>query len=147
MSTEDLAVVRTLYEALARGDVFTFMNGLDDDIEWTVAPGFPYADGNPYRGRPAVMALFGRILGEWKRFRIDADEILDGGDKIVVLGHYSGIYRPTKRSVRAAFAHIGELGGGKVVRYRQIADTVQFARAMEPLASAPPDEPPPTGTP
>jgi ketosteroid isomerase-like protein len=130
MSQEDLSVVRRMYDALARGDVFTFMGGLDPEIEWTVAPGFPYAEGNPYRGRDAVMQLFGRIMGEWKSFKIVGEEFLDGGEQVVVLGHYSATCTATGKPVLAQFAHVGVLRSGKVVRYRQFADTAQFVRAM-----------------
>ena len=130
MSQEDLTVVRKMYEALGRGDVLTFMGQLDPQIEWTVAPGFPYADGNPYRGQDAVMKLFGRIMGEWKAFKIVGEAYVDGGDRVVVLGHYSATCKATGKPVLAQFAHVGELRNGKVVRYRQFTDTVQFVRAM-----------------
>jgi uncharacterized protein len=133
MSQENLAVVRRMYEALATGNIFTFSDLLDPGIEWVLTAGFPYQEGNPYVGREAVGMLFVRIMQEWKRFKINAEEFFDaGGDTVIALGHYSAICRATGKPVNAQFAHVGTLRDGKVVRYRQFADTVQFARAASP---------------
>ena len=63
MSQENIAFVRGLYEAFARGDVPTVLAGFDENIEWNEAEGMPY--GGQYHGPEAVAEnVFGPITNE-----------------------------------------------------------------------------------
>jgi ketosteroid isomerase-like protein len=53
------AVICSIYEAVARGDMATFAGALDDDIMWHEStPGF---EGD-YLGRESVLAFLGRMF-------------------------------------------------------------------------------------
>jgi predicted SnoaL-like aldol condensation-catalyzing enzyme len=55
------AVIRSGYEAVARGDLGAFASTLDDDIVWHESmPGF---EGD-YHGREGVLTFFGRMFAE-----------------------------------------------------------------------------------
>jgi ketosteroid isomerase-like protein len=126
-------LVRSFYAAFARGDVGGVLGGLADDVVWNEAENFPYADGNPYHGPAAVGAgIFGRIVAEWDGFVVAVEEVLDAGERIVVLGRYGGVYKRTGRAVDAQFAHVWTVRGGKAATFQQYADTLQFARAIQP---------------
>ena len=128
MSQENMDIIRGLYDAFARGDIPAVLGSLDADVEWREADGFLYADQNPYIGPGAVLAgVFVRIGGEWEGFQAKPDSLLDAGETVIAQGHYSGVYKATGRSVRAQFAHLFTLRGGKVVRFQQYTDTKQFA--------------------
>ena len=128
MSQENVAVVRGLYEAFGRGDVPAVLGQMDQGIEWNEAENFIYADRNPYVGPQAVLeGVFMRLGSEWEVFTVTPAEWLDAGDRIVVLGTYSGTHKATGRQVRAQFAHIWSVREGSVVRYQQYTDTKQFA--------------------
>ncbi len=128
MSQENVAVVRGLYEAFGRGDVPAVLGQMDQGIEWNEAENFIYADRNPYVGPQAVLeGVFMRLGSEWEGFTVTPEEWLDAGDRIVVLGTYSGTHKATGRQVRAQFAHIWSVREGSVVRFQQYTDTKQFA--------------------
>jgi len=128
MSQENVAVVRGLYEAFGRGDVPAVLGQMDQGIEWNEAENFIYADRNPYVGPQAVLeGVFMRLGSEWEGFTVTPEAWLDAGDRIVVLGTYSGTHKATGRQVRAQFAHIWSVREGSVVRYQQYTDTKQFA--------------------
>ena len=128
MSQENVAVVRGLYEAFGRGDVPAVLGQMDQGIEWNEAENFIYADRNPYMGPQAVLeGVFIRLGSEWEGFTVTPEEWLDAGDRIVVLGTYSGTHKATGRQVRAQFAHIWSVREGSVVRFQQYTDTKQFA--------------------
>jgi ketosteroid isomerase-like protein len=130
MSQENVAVVRRVYEAFASGDIPSVLGAFDERIEWREADNHPYADGNPYVGPEAVLrGVFARIAEEWDGFAATPEDVLDAGDTAVAYGHYTGTFKPTGRSVRAQFAHLFTLRGGKVVRFQQYTDTAQFQRA------------------
>ncbi len=101
---------------------------MDSSIEWNEAENFIYADRNPYVGPQAVLeGVFTRLGSDWKSFTVTPEEWLDAGDRIVVLGSYSGTYKSTSKLVRAQFAHIWSMREGRVVRFQQYTYTKQFA--------------------
>ena len=128
MSQENVQIVRGVYEALSKGDVPTALGLMDQGIEWNEAENFLYADGNPYIGPQAVLeGIFMRLGADWSEFAVMPAEWLDAGDRVVVLGIYSGLHKVTGRQVRAQFAHIWSVRGSKVVKFQQYTDTKQFA--------------------
>ena len=130
MSQENVDIIRGMYDAFARGDVPAVLAVLDSDIEWREAENFLYADRNPYIGPSAVLeGVFARLGTEWEGFAATPDSCLDAGDTVVAQGHYSGVYKGSGRPVRAQFAHILTMRGGKVIRFQQYTDTRQFADA------------------
>jgi ketosteroid isomerase-like protein len=130
MSQENVQVVRGLYEAFGRGDVPTVLGQMDQSIEWNEAENFIYADRNPYVGPQAVLeGVFMRLGSEWEGFTVTPEEWLDAGNHVVVLGSYTGSHRGTGKEVRAQFAHVWGVRGGRVLRFQQYTDTKQFAEA------------------
>ncbi len=128
MSQENVALIRDLYEAFGRGDVPSVLGQMDQGIEWREAENFIYADRNPYVGPQAILeGVFMRLGTEWEGFTVTPEEWLDAGNHIVVLGIYSGTHKETGREVRAQFAHVWGVHGGRVVRFQQYTDTKQFA--------------------
>ena len=128
MSQENVQVIQGLYEAFGRGDVPAVLGRMDEGVEWNEAENFIYADGNPYVGPQAVLeGVFARFGSEWEGFTVTPEEWLDAGERIVVLGTYSGRHKSTGKQVRAQFAHIWSVREGRVVRFQQYTDTKQFA--------------------
>jgi hypothetical protein len=131
MSSENVEVVRAIYDAFGQGDVPAVLGRMDQAIEWREAENFLYADRNPYIGPQAVLeGVFMRLGAEWEGFAVTPEEWLDAGNHVVVLGTYSGAHRATGREVRAQFAHVWGVRGGRVVRFQQYTDTKQFAEAI-----------------
>ncbi|HEY8905543.1 MAG TPA: DUF4440 domain-containing protein, partial [Rhodoferax sp.] len=58
------------------------------------------------------------------------EHLVDGGDVIVGVGTYSGIYRATGKTMQARVAHVWRLDAGKVVQFEQFTDTLLVANAM-----------------
>ena len=131
MSRESLEVIRGLYDSFGRGDVPAVLSQMDETIEWREAENFIYADRNPYVGPQAVLeGVFMRLGSEWEGFTVTPEEWLDAGHHVVVLGTYTGRHKETGTDVRAQFAHVWGVRGGRVVRFQQYTDTKQFAEAV-----------------
>lgn len=130
-TTTDLELVREWYAAIARGDGERIQAALAADVEWHEAEGLPA--GGTYRSPEAVMEnVVGPLGSEWEDFDVNPDHFLDCGDRIVVLGEYSGTYTATGRDVEAPFAHVVDVDDGRIQRFDQYTDTVLFQRATEP---------------
>jgi uncharacterized protein len=55
-----------------------------------------------------VEGVFTRIGLEFPNLAIQVDELLDAGDKIVMLGRYHGARKATGKEFHAQVAHIGQ---------------------------------------
>lgn len=120
--------------ALVR-DLDAVRGALDPEIVWLEAEGFPYADGNPYVGPDAVLdGVYARLAEEWDGFSEELESVLHTGEHVVTTGYYTGTYRATGRAVRAEFAHLWTLSGGKVAGFRQYTDTLAFQRVLRPAS-------------
>jgi uncharacterized protein len=125
----NLDKIKAVYDAFAKGDIPSVLEILSADIDWTEAEGFPYA--GTYHGPRAVLeGVFMRLGTEWQGFAAVPHEFIDGGDTIVALGKYSGVYKATKKSFSADFAHVWKLREGKAVRFVQYVDTLLVQRAL-----------------
>jgi len=128
-TVSNVATIKGLYDAFARGDVPAVLGMMDANISWTDAEGFPY--GGTYHGPDAVLqGVFIPLGNEWDGFSVVPEEFIDGGDKIVAIGAYSGKYKATGKSFKAPFAHVWTLKDGKVVVFHQHTDTAKVNEAM-----------------
>lgn len=131
MSQDNVEVIRGLYDSFSRGDVQAVLGQMDQKVEWRAAENYIYADRNPYVGPQAVLeGVFMRLGSEWEEFTITPEEWLDAGHHVVVLGTYVGTHKETRKEVRAQFAHVWGVRGGRVARFQQYTDTKQFAEAV-----------------
>jgi ketosteroid isomerase-like protein len=84
------------------------------------------------RGQEAVLnGVFMRIGTEWDAYKAMPDELVGDGNSIVALGHYSGTYKATGKSLRTPFAHAWRLRDGKIIRFVQYTDTVLVQKALQ----------------
>jgi ketosteroid isomerase-like protein len=73
-----------------------------------------------------------RLGTEWDAFSAVPDDFVAEGDKVIALGHYSGKYKETGKSVRTHFAHAWTLRDGKAVMFQQYTDTAKVQEALQP---------------
>lgn len=128
----NLDLVRATYEgSSSEENGRRLLAALASDAEWTEAAGFPYA--GTYVGPDAIVAgVFRRLATEWIGYRADVHTFLEDGDRVAAFGIYSGTYKATGRSMRAAFAHLYEVKDGKIVRMMQYVDTHLVRKALDP---------------
>jgi uncharacterized protein len=129
--------VEAFYAAMGRGDIPFVIGILDPGIVWSEAENFVYADKSPYIGVDAVhTGLFARLGGEWDGFSAVPEQIVDGGDTVVALGRYGGVYKATGVKVNAQFVHVFKFKNGKIAGFQQFTDTAQFKEAVSRRAGA-----------
>jgi uncharacterized protein len=124
------ALINSIYQAFARGDIESVIGTFDPDISWTEAKGFMY--GGTYVGPESVLSgVFMRIGTEWENFTVTPQKIIDGVDgNVISTGTYSGKFLATGRTTTVPFAHEWEINGGKVIRFVQHTDTLTIARDL-----------------
>jgi ketosteroid isomerase-like protein len=105
------AIVRSAYEAMAKGDVAAFAALLDDDVTWHEStPGF---EGD-YQGRDQVLGLLGKVFEETgiRMDHISIHDILATDDHTVIL-HETTMSRG-ERNLTAKYADVYHLRNGKL---------------------------------
>lgn len=130
--TDNVALVRSLYEAFAQGDIPSVLAAMHPQIAWHEAENSPYDGGEPAVGPEEVLnTLFMRLGSEWEGFSPRVDECIDAGDQVVVLGRYSGVYKATGKELHAQFAHRYRVEDGRLTRFDQFTDTLQYAEVTD----------------
>ncbi len=127
MSNAD--IVRDLYRAFGARDRDRLRAILAEDVEWRQSPGFPNAAVR--HGVDAVLTgIVGAFEPDWEGWRFHPDSFLCDGETVIVIGVYRGVNRATGRRVESETAHVYELRAGRIVRFRQYADTKVIHDAM-----------------
>jgi hypothetical protein len=129
MSGESIDLVRSLYEAFARGDVPAVLAKFDPDVEWHEAEGMPY--GGVHRGPDAIVQnVFGPVTQDVADFSVTPDEFFESGDEVVTIGRYRGRASESGTELDLPFAHAWTVRGGKILRMRQFVDTAKFNEVL-----------------
>jgi hypothetical protein len=127
MANSNMTLVQGVYEAFAGGDMASVLAPMAQAIRWVAAENSPLDRGTPYVGPQEVLEhVFMRIAADWDRFEVFPDKFLDAGDTIVMEGRYSGTYKATGRKTNAQVVHVWAVRDGKLVEFRQYADTAEL---------------------
>jgi uncharacterized protein len=127
----NLELAKSVYAAFAVGDVPKVLGFMHSQIQWTETAGFKL--GGVYRSPQAVLEnVLAKLAMGFESFSIDIERLIDGGNLIVMQGHYVAKAKATGQSVRAAVAHVLEISDGKIVRFDQYVDSA----TLNPLLGA-----------
>jgi len=74
--------------------------------------------------------VFARTVEDFEGFAVQMDDIVDGGDRVVAMGRYTGTWKSTGKPLDVQAAHVWTIENGKVVRFQQYIDTLGTARTM-----------------
>lgn len=126
--SNNIRLIQDLYTAYRAGDFEAFASLCSPELEWIQSEGFPY--GGHHHGAAAVVeGVFQTLPRHWDGFGFDVNEMVDAGSHVVVLGAYRGTHRVSGRSFRADTAHVFDIAGGRVRRFRQYTDTALICDA------------------
>ncbi len=125
MAEQSVQVVEGAYAAFARGDVAAVLGAMADDMEWHEAEGMPY--GGIHRGGDAVAQnVFGPLTTDIPDFAVTPIELIPSGDTVAAVVRYTGTGKSTGKELDLEVVHVWDVRDGKLVRFRQFADTVKF---------------------
>ena len=129
---DNVAFVKSIYEAFGRGDIPTVLGSMSPDLRWYEAEGNPYMpSGDALVGPDELLnKLLMRIGAEWDGFTIHVKSVYGAGDSVIVEARYSGTYKPTGKSIDAQACHVWDVKNGKVSKFQQYVDTAQLQAAM-----------------
>lgn len=121
---ENLKLVQNAYDAFKRGDVNGVLGTLADDVQWTT-PGpsniMPFAGKR--RGREEVANFFKALSDAEDVLEFEPKEFIAQGDKVAVVGNYSGRVKSTGKTATTEWVHVFTISNGKVTNFREYFDT------------------------
>jgi uncharacterized protein len=131
MSGENLEVVRRMYEAFGTGDAEKALDYFDPDV---VIDASHRVDGRIGHGREEMVAILGEWMGTWEEWREEVEEMLDAGDRVVVLSTQRGRGKGSGVEWENRFGMLYEFRGDKISRwtvYDEPAEALEAAGLRE----------------
>jgi uncharacterized protein len=134
---KQLDIIRKIYRDFAAGDAAAILAVFADEIEFRLSEHHPYrGSGGAWHGKEAIAQNFFAVAGpEWQGWTIDVEQALEASDAVVVEGRYTGLYKPTGRSMDVQVCHVWRFRGAKVASFHQYVDTAGLRDVMAPALS------------
>jgi ketosteroid isomerase-like protein len=120
MTNVDIA--RSIYAAIAVGDLDAAMACFAPDAEWQQTTAVP--DRATYRGREQIAEFLRELLDSFS-FAVEIERYIDADEHVAAIGFVRGRASTTTIPIRLAFVHIFQLLDGKVVSVFDCAGTAR----------------------
>jgi ketosteroid isomerase-like protein len=115
MSQENVEVVRSFYEAWARGERPGPIELMDPEIEYVNPAGA--VEPGIRRGRDAFGRAVEKVFEGWETWQAEPEEFRLAGDQVAVVLRYRAVGRGSGVEVEGRESALWTLRDGKVVRY------------------------------
>lgn len=122
---KNIDIIRQGYQHFAEGNAEAVLAVFHPEIVWEECESFPYVENDGTYHGPGEIAqhVFAQLPNYFDNFQIEVDEFIDGGEKVVMKGHYSGSWKKTGKKFRANVVHVWALQDGKATHFFQAVDT------------------------
>ena len=120
MSQENVEVVWRIAEAWSAGNLEASLAALNPEIAWYDAPQQP--GGSVRRGHSGVRESVRMWVGAWDAYRYQPEEVIDSGDKVLLVGRQLGRGKGSAVEVASELLHVWTLRDGKAVEMRMFMD-------------------------
>jgi uncharacterized protein len=127
MSQANVELVQRVFEGWAHGDFRAGADAISPDFEWhqlqtAVEPGAHKGAG--------VGGALRRIFEVYEDFSVEAEEYIDAGDNVVVVGRSRGIARGSRMELDQRFAFVWAVRDGKLTSNEIYADRDAALKAV-----------------
>ncbi len=127
MPQDSVSVVKAVYDAYARRDIGAIFDLFHPEVEIRQTELLPW--GGRYHGHEGLRAFLGRLTQAIDS-RVEHDELIDAGDRVVSVGRTRGQVRANGAPFDVAAVHVFTIADGKVRRYEAYIDTPAMLRAL-----------------
>ena len=126
MNNVDL--VKKGYQNFAEGNIEAVLGLFHPEVVWDECTGFPYVSGDGiYIGPNAIVqGVFAQIPENYEGFQVEIRELFGSGDKVVMVGYYTGTWKETGKAFKANATHVWTIKDGKATHFFQAVDTAEI---------------------
>jgi len=116
------------YQLFAKGDIEGVLALWDEKIVWHECKGFPFInnDGIFVGHKDIVEGVLSKIPDYYDNFNIEITDFIDGGERIVMIGYYTGVWKLTGKRFKANATHTWTFKNGKSTSFFQAVDTANI---------------------
>ena len=114
MSQENVGVIRSAFAAVNRGDRETAIGFLHPEV--VIDATRSVFNPTSYVGMQGIRQWMADTDEVWQRFGLEVSELIDAGDKVVVIGRLVGRGKASGVEVEQPIAGIWNVRDGRVVR-------------------------------
>jgi ketosteroid isomerase-like protein len=132
MSQANVEAVRSVYERWSEGDFRATLEVADPHVLLVMPPEFP--DSGTYLGLARLAEYTRGFLEPWSRITIEAEEITDAGDTVVVAVCQRGVGSESGAATDFRYFQVWSFRGPKVIRlenFRERSEAFEAAGLRE----------------
>lgn len=125
---KNLETLKQGYQLFAEGNIPAVLALYNNNIVWDMCTGYPFieGDGRCVGHQEIVEKVFSQIPEHYEDFNIEINDFVDGGEKIVMVGFYTGTWKATGKQFKANATHTWTFKDGKISSFFQAVDTAEI---------------------
>ena len=122
---DNIAIAKQAYQDFAEGNIEAVVAMMHPEVEWRDSPGVPNISGDGlFVGPEAIVQnVFGTLPEYYQDFALDAQELFGSGDKVVMVGYATGVWKETGKSFKANTVHVMTFKEGQMTHFFNATDT------------------------
>jgi uncharacterized protein len=129
MPSENVSIIRLMFEAFNRGDVAGALAHVDPEIEAEPSSSFP--DVAIFRGHQGVLDFFASFFEAWEEYHAEPKDFIEAGDNdIVVVVRQRARGRGSGVEFESDMYQLWTMRDKKVVRMRVYEDKAEALQAI-----------------
>lgn len=129
MSAENVQIVRRAYEHFREtGEPAGHL--MSPDFVWDMSTFRDWPERQTYEGIEGTREFLGDWVSAWEDWRLEVEQLIDGGDGVVAIVRQSGRSKTTGLPVDMRFAQVWTLADGKETHMRMYSDPDEAIRAV-----------------
>lgn len=125
----NVATISHFYDALDAGNIPGILTLLDEHVEWQTPTSLPY--GGLFHGHAGFQNFLGKLIAQPVEFRREIREVLDAGDRIVVLLRFYARPKGGAAEFEVPEVHVWTVRNGRISRLEAYPDTAMVLRALQ----------------
>ena len=129
MSQQHVDRLLVAYEALNRGDLEAATAGLPPEFEFIPPPMLP--EGDAFQGAQGLRQMWESWRATFADFRVEIEETIDAGDKVIVMAALSGTGNDSGLEVKTpSFAWVWSFEGDTPIRMEAMPNRATAVEAL-----------------
>jgi ketosteroid isomerase-like protein len=116
MPQEDVDRVRAVWESFNR-TLRPDLDALDPNIKWHTRADL--ADSDTYHGHDGVARLAADWVGAFDKLRVEAEELIDTGERVVAVLRLRGYLKGSDQEVEMPETHVYTMLNGKLIEVHE----------------------------
>jgi uncharacterized protein len=129
MLSENVVIINRVYEVFEKRDIVAFFGFLSPEIDIIQCPQVPW--GGQFHGFEEANVFFGKVTS-YLDSHVAIERLINGGDRIAVIGRTHGTIKGTGRSFDVPIMHLWEFQHGLAVRLEIVLDVPTMQAALLP---------------